>query len=68
MGRKRLSTSEAKRSGQKGGLKGGPARARTLTRSQRQEIAAKGGKAKASKAQTTTIKKPSKTGAVTPKK
>jgi hypothetical protein len=31
--------------GKKGGKKGGPARARALTKGQRQEIASKGGKA-----------------------
>ena len=40
-------TAAAKLLGAKGGKKGGPARARVLTKAMRQKIAALGGKAKA---------------------
>jgi hypothetical protein len=39
-------TQAAKKLGKKGGQKGGPARARVLTPSERSRIAAKGGRAK----------------------
>lgn len=42
-------TQAAKTLGERGGKKGGPARARALTKKQRQDIAAQGGKAKAAK-------------------
>lgn len=42
-------TQAAKTLGHKGGLKGGPARAKVLTPGERSKIAAKGGKAKAGK-------------------
>lgn len=49
MARKTALSQAAKTLGAKGGLKGGPARARVLSKSERSAIASKGGKAKAKK-------------------
>jgi hypothetical protein len=47
MAKNRSSSNAAKQLGSRGGKKGGPARAKALTSSQRSAIASKGGKAKA---------------------
>jgi general stress protein YciG len=47
MAKKTVNSSAAQSLGRKGGLKGGTARARKLTSSQKSEIARKGGQAKA---------------------
>ena len=53
----RASTPAARDLGSKGGKKGGVARAKALTSSQRSAVASKGGKAKAAKARTKPPKK-----------
>lgn len=50
-------TQAAKTLGSKGGKRGGPARAKTLTSQQRSAIASKGGKAKSAKKGVTKKKK-----------
>ncbi len=62
--KKSLSSKDAAKLGHLGGVKGGPARAKKLTSVERAAIAAKGGKAKAAKAnakeKTHSAKKPTK--------
>ena len=48
--KKTTNNTNAQSLGKKGGQKGGPARAKKLTRSERQSIASEGGKAKAANA------------------
>ena len=60
MGRKNLSTTDAKKTGKQGGLKGGKARAAKMTQSERSAAASKGGKAKAANSNSTKVFKSSK--------